>query len=197
MGNLVQKSKETNMKKRLIIFLCVVVALLGINQIAYLAKVQFTCTEKINRGEDLNAYETFSALQTHTAFWMFGWVVSPNTAQLCFDKQFKVLSPYYFMPIPMDDTVEKALRKLDRKEAKEVRLTWKSYSTSASIYLNGSTVSKAYCDDIYGGDYYLFKIPSDYKPGIIKIWGVTLSETVFDYLENKGYLSSYTYHRLL
>lgn len=36
---------------------------------------------------------------------------------------------------------------------------------------------------------YLYEVPLDYKPGIIEINGIKISETVFDYLENKKILS--------
>ena len=36
---------------------------------------------------------------------------------------------------------------------------------------------------------------TDYKEGVVSIAGIKLSETVFDYLENKGILSKYTYIR--
>lgn len=34
---------------------------------------------------------------------------------------------------------------------------------------------------------------ADYKPGIIKIANIPISETIFDYLENKGILAVYTW----
>lgn len=39
-----------------------VILLLVCNQIYYLASLQFKCTDKINRGEDLNLYEIASAM---------------------------------------------------------------------------------------------------------------------------------------
>ena len=38
----------------------------------------------------------------------------------------------------------------------------------------------------------MYEIPLDYKPGLISIHRITISETVFDYLENKGLLSVFT-----
>lgn len=58
-------------------------ALLGINQVIYLTKVQYICTNKIAKGDELNLYETLSALQTHSMLWLLGWIVEPNTAQIC------------------------------------------------------------------------------------------------------------------
>ena len=42
-----------------------------------------------------------------------------------------------------------------------------------------------------------YSIPADYSPGIIQIKGIALSETVFDYLEQKGWLCVFTDHRLV
>ena len=61
-----------------------------------------------------------------------------------------------------------------------------------SILLNGSTIS---IDEDEFGVFYSYTINTDYKPGIIKIWNISISETVFDYLENKGILSVYKWYR--
>ena len=59
-------------------------------------------------------------------------------------------------------------------------------------YFNGSTVS---ISEDEGKKVFLYEVPLDYKPGMVNICGVKLSETVFDYLENKGLLAVYTSHR--
>lgn len=76
------------MKKKILICSILFLALLGINQVIYLTKVQYICTNKIAKGDELNLYETLSALQTHSMLWLLGWIVEPNTAQICFAKQF-------------------------------------------------------------------------------------------------------------
>lgn len=182
------------MKKKIIIGLLSVVVLLLVNQILYFAKVQYICDEKINSGKDLNLYETVSALQAHCALWMFGWIIEPNTARACFDKQFFIYDPVIMPPLPKDDDViRNAKRKLLSNKASKVRLTWKSYTSPCSIYFNGSTIS-IFEDE--GRKVFLYEVPLDYKPGMVNICGVKLSETVFDYLENKGLLAVYTSHRI-
>jgi hypothetical protein len=166
------------MKKKIIIGLLSVVALLLVNQILYVIKVQYICDEKINSGKDLNFYETVSALQAHCALWMFGWIIEPNTARACFDKQFFIYDPVIVPSLPEDDEVIKA--------AKQKLLKGKAN------YLNGSTISIM---ENEGTKMFLYEIPLDYKPGIVNIGGIDLSETVFDYLENKGLLAVYTSHR--
>ena len=183
------------MRKRLLkIFLVIAIifAVLSANQYYYLKKVQYTCTEKINRGEKLNFYEVCSAMQTHTAFWMFGWAIEPNTAHGCFKKQFHLRSSFLTYPILEDEVVKKAQKELRKRRVDKIRLTWKNYESPASIYLNGSYIS--IFDDEFS-DGYLYEIDFDYKPGIIKIAGVEISETVFDYLENRGILSTYKEYR--
>ena len=181
------------MKKKIIIGLLSVVVLLLVNQILYFAKVQYICDEKINSGKDLNLYETVSALQAHCALWMFGWIIEPNTARACFDKQFFIYDPVIVPSLPEDDEIITAAKqKLLKGIANEVRLTWKDYSSKCAIYLNGSTISIM---ENEGTKAFLYEIPLDYKPGIVNIGGIDLSETVFDYLENKGLLAVYTSHR--
>ncbi len=88
-----------------------IIVLLLVNQVYYLCSVQFTCTEKINKGQNLNNYEILSAYQTHTALWLFGWIVEPSTACACFKKQFHLYNFLYTPQIPEDETVRKAKEK--------------------------------------------------------------------------------------
>ena len=163
-----------------------VILLLVCNQLYYLASLQFKCTDKINRGEDLNLYEIASALQTHTAFWLFGWTVSLPTAVSCFEKQINMHQGIFYPEIKDNELVIEAKKKLKTQKSGKIRLAWSKYTDETSIYLNGSYISY-YVDD--GRPYYLYEVPLDYKPGIIEINGIKISETVFDYLENKKILS--------
>lgn len=178
--------------KKIIITIFLVIALLAVNQIFYLTKVQFICDKKINTGKELNAYEIFSAMQTHTNIWLFGWMIEPNTASMCFCKQFHIANPLIQFDIPEDSVTTKAKNEIKNSKKSKVHLTWKNYSSKASIYLNGSYLSY-YSDET--GNYYMYEINNDYKPGIINICGITLSETVFDYLEEKGILSTFISYR--
>lgn len=186
------------MKRRTKIILGIlgVITLLVINQIYYLCSLQFKCTEKINNGEDLTRYEIFSAMQTHTNFWLFGWVIEPNTALSCFQKQFNMRNPILMPSLPEDEQVLKAKAEAYKHPGKNVRMAWKSYNTKASIYFNGSYVSFHKAEDYYDANGFEYEIPLDYKPGIIKINGITLCETVFDYLENIGKLKVFTIRRV-
>ena len=184
--------------KRIVKIFLFLLILLVINQLYYLAKLQFDCTDKIEAGHDLNAYETFSAIQTHTAFWLFGWVVSPEVAKLCFFKQvvhgdrFLGVSALSSSDIPDDDDYLQQQKSLAQMHpGKAYRLAWRKYTSRASLLLNGSQV-RYECSQNNEKPVYVYEIPVDYKPGIIQIRGIAISETVFDYLENRGLLSVFT-----
>ena len=180
------------MKKMKWMIAIIAIILLAANQILYLTIVQFKCTDKINSGRELNLYEKLSAYQTHTNVWLFGWMVEPNTAELCSCKQFHIKHPIHLFNLPKEDSYLKSVK---ANYTRPVRLAWKSYSSKASIYLNGSTVTKCYDEDGQY-EYFAYSIPADYSPGIIQIKGLALSETVFDYLEQKGWLCVFTDQRL-
>lgn len=168
----------------------IVILIVLLNQLFYLTYLQYHCTEKIQNGKELNCYEVISALQTHSCFWLVGWIIEPNVAKMCFDKQFHVQSINYLPDLPKDDVViKRAKQQLLSGQKDSVRLAWKNYTSSASILYNGSIIS-LHANEF--GTFYKYTINADYKPGIINIAGVTLSETVFDYLENKGILSVFT-----
>ncbi len=183
------KSKN-NMKKIVLGIILMLILFFG-NILVYLAHTQFKCTDKIKNNQDLNIYEIFSALQCHACFWMFGWVVDPNTAQLCFLKQFYLNDNYKFFnfDIPEDERLKK-FKEEAKRTGRPVRMSWPKYTSRASILLNGSYVDYLSDPDEYGNvlHCYNYRVINDYKPGIINIHGITISETVFDYLENKGYL---------
>ena len=176
-------------------------AFFAINQIVYLTRTQFVCEQKIRNNQDLNYYEIASALQTHTNLWLFGWLVEPNTAEMCFRKQFHLYSSRHVFPVILeDDVVRKVKQSLINNESE--RLTWKTYNSRASIFLNGSTITRLDIpDDFENGTHdfgytmWQYDISCDYKPGLIKIGIMPLSETVFDYLEGKNILAVYTDHR--
>lgn len=174
--------------KYLKIFIILLI-LYSANSIYYIFSLQFTCTEKINNNEELNKYEIVSALQTHLNMCIIGFAVDSNTAKCCIQKQFFIRNPIWGVKIIEDSKVKDAKDKLKINPKKEIRLAWSSYDSPASIYLNGSTLSIFWDEGI---QYYKYTVPLDYKPGIVTIKGIKVSETVFDYLENKGLLGIYT-----
>lgn len=190
----------------MIIFI-VIIGLLS-NQYYYLTSLQFHCEEKIEKGQDLNAYEIFSAMQTHTMFWAVGWIISPEAAKQCFCKQFHIQEHSSYQIPDNDEVIIKAKELLLSGKKQTVRLAWKDYNHSkCAIYLNGSEMylyedyDLSHLDDRFNiedvEDYpcilsFFIDTNVDYKPGRVNIAGLTLSETVFDYLENIGLLYVYT-----
>ena len=123
---------------------------------------------------------------------MFGWIISPNTAQMCFCKQFFIKDPIWLFGLDTNEELSKAMDKLNNNDSK-VRLVWKNYYDDTSLSLNGSYITKKYTG--FGQYEYEFLIPATYKPGIIKIGPFTICETIFDYLENKHIIGDYIYCR--
>lgn len=147
------------MKKKIFICSILLLSLLGINQFIYLTKVQYVCTSKIDKGEELSSYETLSALQTRSILWLLCWIVEPNTAQMCFAKQFHLKNPHWLFSIPQESKTKDAKEQLLKGNVKSVRLAWKSYNSKASILLNGSTMS---ITRIKGATFISYHISSDH-----------------------------------
>ena len=183
-----------NMKKRIILIsLLSIIGLYILNQILYLAYMQQVCHEKITTGKDLNWYETASAMQMHTNLWLVGWLVEPNTAEICFCKQFHIEKPLHLFPYVLEDEVViKAKQSLKTNGAKK-RLGWKTCNTRAPILLNGATLQRI---DIISEDgtrktLWKYSVPCDFAPGIFKVGFIPISEGTLDYLEKKGYLINF------
>ena len=168
--------------------LLLLVVLLSIVELDYIKRTQFVCLNKIENNEELTKYELFAAKLTHTNLWLFGWIYDPNTAHLCFCKQFHI-NPFLDFKIDNDEYLNKCISQINRTD-KTKRLTWKTYTNPTSVYLNGSI--KRYEKDVSEIQYY---IVADYKPGTIKIAGITICETIFDYLENIGILDTFAFFR--
>ena len=179
--------------KKIIKIIGILILLLMINLIVYIFHTQFVADNKINNKKELNIYEVLSALEFHTCSWLFGWVISPNIAQMCFSKQFNIQDPYWITTLPEDDTTKKA-ELLSKETNKSIRLVWNNYSSNASILLNGGYVKPFIKNNQIEG--YCYDWNCDYKPGIITIGPLKISETVLDYLENKNYLYPLICHRI-
>ena len=116
--------------KKIVLGIILMLILFFGNILVYLAHTQFKCTDKIKNNQDLNIYEIFSALQCHACFWMFGWVVDPNTAQLCFLKQFYLNDNYKFFnfDIPEDERLKK-FKEEAKRTGRPVRMSWPKYTS--------------------------------------------------------------------
>ncbi len=190
------------------LILLIVITLVFINGCYFVFHGQFKATEKVESGKDLNAYEIFSTYTMHSACWMFGWIIEPTTAKLAFCSQFHITPKYSHLSVPRNEQVEKIKQELTIGYLEnniplntKRRLAFKSYTDRASILLNGAYIQLSYIfkEDITDTDSYFYQrsweytIPVDYTPGIVTISKIKISETLFDYLENKGILKPFNY----
>ncbi len=190
------------------LILLIVITLVFINGCYFVFHGQFKATEKVESGKDLNAYEIFSTYTMHSACWMFGWIIEPTTAKLAFCSQFHLNPGYSYQSVPTNEQVEKIKQELTIGYLEnniplntKRRLAFKSYTDRASILLNGAYIQLSYIfkEDITDTDSYFYQrsweytIPVDYTPGIVTISKIKISETLFDYLENKGILKPFNY----
>lgn len=190
------------------LILLIIITLVFINGCYFVFHGQFKATEKVESGKDLNAYEIFSTYTMHSACWLFGWVIEPTTAKLAFCSQFHITPERSHLSVPRNEQVEKIKQELTIGYLEnniplntKRRLAFKSYTDRASILLNGAYIQLSYIfkEDITDTDSYFYQrnweytIPVDYTPGIVTISKIKISETLFDYLENKGILKPFNY----
>ncbi len=152
-------------------------------------------TEKVLAGKGMNAYETISAWTMNVGTWMLTWPVSPETAKMTFCKTFHL--PLNYLRFPKcweeDETVRNCIKAL-AYEGQRKQITYKNYyiNPRVSVALNGAWVECEKKTDDFVTVRYI--IPTDYHPGIPEIKGIKISETLLDYLENRGILSNPVYH---
>lgn len=153
---------------------------------------------KLQAGKELNLYECCSIYSMHTAVWMFGWVISPEAAYMALCKQLHIKGPIDLDGFPncwyYNETVSSAVNEvMNSAPGTKKYLIWDDYSkdTRVALALNGAYVEhdRGY---VYGEpeDVPGIVAPSDYKPGCINVMGIKIYESLFDYLENKGVLTS-------
>ena len=177
--------------------ICIVLAvMIFINGFYFVFNGQFKATEKINAGKELNIYEIVSTYTMHTACWMFGWTIEPTVAKLAFCSQFHIMPKYkhqHAKYVPTNSKIDSIKTKMHVGDS--VRLTFSNYNTKAALLFNGSTLiydnySEHYPNEV-NQKHWTYLIPMDYKPGIVTISNIKISETLFDYLENKGILKPF------
>lgn len=176
-------------KKKIIVVCIVFVAALFVNGTYFVFFHQKYSWKKLQEGQNLNAYEVFSAYTMHTACWMFGWLVDPSTAEICFCKQFHLPYPH-IASFPKDDEHLAEIRKA-LKPGQSRYLTWKlengKFISRSSILLDGATITCITKDN--GNEVYRFDNPVDFAKCNVTVAGVPFCEGLFDYLENIGILS--------
>lgn len=182
--------------KKFMIILAIVVGIIFANGCYFVFKGQFKATEKVNAGKKLNIYEVFSTYTMHTACWMFGWVIEPTVAKLAFCSQFHIVPKdghQIAKYVPTNNKIEAIKAKM--KVGDKVKLTFTNYETKAAILFNGSTLIYDYYAEYmpyeFNQKHWIYLIPMDYKPGIVSIANIKISETLFDYLEQINILKPF------
>ncbi len=194
--------------KRLLICCILIITLIFINGCYFVFHGQFKATDKVNSGKDLNTYEIFSTYTMHTACWLFGWIVEPTTAKLAFCSQFHLNPEYSYQSVPTNERINQVKQAITNAYLHDSiplniknKLTFESYNDKASILFNGSSIQLTDVmleNDVHTDSYFYqrvwkYTIPVNYKPGIVTIANIQISETLFDYLENKGILKPFEY----
>ena len=179
-----QKIKEFNLAKKFCSIFAVIIGIIFINGCYFVFHGQFKAVEKINSGKDLNTYEIFSTYTMHTACWAFGWIISPNAANILFKYQFNMLPNYiskndYFKSDPILDKIKQNIN-----EGESVYISYPDYKYPNALLLNGATVKCISKNFVNGNTIHLeYSIPFNYAPCTAKIKGFIIQEKLFDYLE--------------
>ena len=182
--------------KKFLITISIIFCAIFANGCYFVFQGQWKATEKLNAGKKLNVYEIFSAYTMHTACWMFGWVIEPTVAKLAFCSQFHITPEYkhqHVKYVPTNSKIESIKTKMCVGDS--VYLTFTNYDTKAALLFNGSTLVYTNYSEFEPHDvnvkHWEYLIPMDYKPGIVTISNIKISETLFDYLENKNILKPF------
>lgn len=201
-GNSQSKYHMKKPIKITLFILLVIVAIVFTNGCYFVFKGQFIATDKVQSGKDLNLYEIASTYTMHTACWLFGWVFAPTTAHLAFCSQFGIIPENCSLHTLRNSKLNKIQEYLLKNKIinKPYRITFDSYTDDVSMYLNGTTITLInYASQDFGNSEPFirgeFRIDAyyDYKPGIITFKNIKISETLFDYLENKNILHPFKY----
>lgn len=205
--------------KKITIALAIVFVIVFANGCYFVFNGQFKATEKINAGKDLNVYETFSAYTMHTAAWLFTWPFYPETAYAIMCSQFHITPKDKYLRNSEDpfiansyiDNLKRTMKVGDRRRIVTNNYTNDTGKSNLSLFNKNGVRYKSDIETLLNGGYLVYasyfpevkdyepahayweyEAVIDYKPGIVTVGCFRMSETVFDYLENKGILKPYT-----
>ena len=192
------------MKKRILITILSLLALVFANGCYYVFCGQQVSADKLHRGMELNLYEKCSIYTMHVALWILGWPMSPQAARECFMLHFPQKDT---VTIEMDlssPKVDAAVRSLkDRPIGSSVTVTWdgnEAYSLAspehrAAIAVNPCQIVKEWQESylftcgIYASMQYPVQSSTVFTIGSVRI---PVQEGLFRYLQDKGWLSCFT-----
>lgn len=190
--------------KKICSILAIIIGIIFINGCYFVYKGQEKASLKLASNIELNVYEKLSTYSVHTACWMFGWIVSPESAEQAFLMNFPQDSVIYrnndffkdsellYKYINDNGEIDYPLNYITQNNLKETRYAtaldggiYKSQDiteigpyNAASMCIESCTVKAEYSNYV-----------GVYKIGPIKFkfdWGLC------QYLQNKGWLHTYT-----
>lgn len=187
------------MKRKVIITLLSILAIVFANGCYYVFHGQKASAEKIREGKELNSYEIASVYTMHMALCVIGWVYSPEATKEIIGMSFrknrdKVIKKEsdFFLKYPVIQN-----RYLSQYSRKRIAFNGdQSYSLLDSDHRLALAVNPGYL--WRDNEYVYLEAPVHYPVcynthiGITKNLRITLNECLFSYLERKEILHPYT-----
>jgi len=189
----------------------VVLVIVLLNEFYYLFSGQFKSTDKLKAGQELSTYEMVSIYSLHSTMWMLGWTIAPEAAKECMYLHFSKKDTVYFsrFNFSKSEKLKKAGSELmDKPFGSTVRLSWNGnvdYSPFSgehrlAIAANPCILKKeAHIDyqHAYDEDLYTLTTSTLYPEYSrtefdFKKFKLVINEGLFRYLQDKGWLGSYT-----
>lgn len=190
--------------KKICSILAIIIGIIFINGCYFVYKGQEKASLKLASNIELNMYEKLSTYSVHTACWMFGWIVSPESAEQAFLMNFPQDSVVYrnndffkdsellYKYINDNGEIDYPLNYITQNNLKETRYAtaldggiYKSQDiteigpyNAASMCIESCTVKAEYSD--YIGQYKIGPIKFKFNWGLCK------------YIQDKGWLYTYT-----
>lgn len=190
--------------KKICSILAIIIGIIFINGCYFVYKGQEKASLKLASNIELNMYEKLSTYSVHTACWMFGWIISPESAEQAFLMNFPQDSVVYrnndffkkskllYTFIQYDGKISYPLNEITTTDFKESRYalaldggTYKSQDiteigpyNSASMCIESCTVKAEYSD--YIGQYKIGPIKFKFNWGLCK------------YIQDKEWIHPYT-----
>jgi len=191
------------MKKRIIITILSLLALVVVNGCYFVLCCQDKAMGKLQRGAELNMYEKCSIYTMHIGLWTLGWPMSPQAARECLMLHFPQKDTVTIKMRLSSPRIDAAVGSLkDRPVGSSVAVSWDgtgAYSLAspehkAAIAVNSCRIVKEwqennlYTCSLYCLMQYLRCSRTIFTLGSVRI---PLQEGLFHYLQEKGWLGCF------
>jgi len=192
--------------RRTVLGCALALAVVFANGCHYVFKGQFKSVEKLKAGKELSLYECCSVYTMHMAVWMFGWPLAPEAAKEAFLLHFphrkevslsgnSVFKSKKFKDLPYGRTkISWDLSDFNSSE-RRYALALNGKNTEVFVY-EDTSAGEGFVDD---GDLMECRLTVEYTDVKVDIAGITIHESLFNYLQKKGWLHPYRarYSRLI